>query len=70
MKVDRLRDVINLDARATQMIFDLTQRVANSPQNHRLNMSRYKSGRSAKSVERDFPHFINIAVPSGGLGTG
>ncbi len=29
---DRLRDVINLDARATQMIFDLTQRAANSPQ--------------------------------------
>jgi hypothetical protein len=32
MKVDRLRDVIYLDARATQMIFDLTQRAANSPQ--------------------------------------
>ena len=32
-------------------------------------MSRYKGGRSAKSVERDFPHFINIVVPSGGLGT-
>ena len=32
-------------------------------------MSRYKGGRSAKSVERDFPHFINIVVLSDGLGT-
>ena len=32
-------------------------------------MSRYKGSQSAKTVERDFPHFVDIAVPPGGLGT-
>ena len=31
-------------------------------------MSRYKGRQSAKAVERDFPHFVDIAVPPGGLG--
>jgi hypothetical protein len=31
-------------------------------------MSRYKGRQSAKSVEQDFPHFIDIVVPEGGLG--
>jgi hypothetical protein len=29
---------------------------------------RYKGRQSAKSVERDFPHFVDIRVPIGGLG--
>ena len=32
-------------------------------------MSRYKGRQSAKSVEQDFPHFVEIAVPPDGLGT-
>ena len=32
-------------------------------------MSRYKGRQSAKSVEQDFPHFVDIAVPPNGLGT-
>jgi len=28
---------------------------------------RYKD-RSAKAIEQDFPHFVDIAVPPGGLG--
>ena len=32
-------------------------------------MARYKGRQSAKDVERDFPHFVDIAVPLGGLGT-
>ena len=32
-------------------------------------MSRYKGRQSAKAVERDFPHFVDIVVPPGGLGT-
>ena len=31
-------------------------------------MSRYKGRQSAKSVEQDFPHFAEIAVPPNGLG--
>jgi hypothetical protein len=31
-------------------------------------MSRYKGRQSAKSVEQDFPHFVEIAVPPNGLG--
>jgi hypothetical protein len=32
-------------------------------------MTRYKGRASAKAVERDFPHFVAIPVPLGGLGT-
>ena len=32
-------------------------------------MQRYKSSQSAKAVERDFPHFVDIVVPLGGLGS-
>ena len=32
-------------------------------------MSRYKGRQSAKAVERDFPHFVDIVVPVGGLGS-
>jgi hypothetical protein len=32
-------------------------------------MSRYKGRQSAKIVERDFPHFVDIVVPLGGLGS-
>ena len=32
-------------------------------------MTRYKGRPSAKAVEEDFPHFVDIAVPLGGLGT-
>ena len=31
-------------------------------------MSRYKGRQNAKAVERDFPHFMDIVVPLGGLG--
>ena len=31
-------------------------------------MSRYKGSQNAKAVERDFPHFVDIVVPLGGLG--
>ena len=31
-------------------------------------MSRYKGRQSAKAVEQDFPHFVDIVVPEGGLG--
>jgi hypothetical protein len=31
-------------------------------------MARYKGRQSAKAVERDFPHFVDIVVPLGGLG--
>lgn len=31
-------------------------------------MSRYKGRQSTKAVERDFPHFVEIVVPPGGLG--
>jgi hypothetical protein len=31
-------------------------------------MSRYKGRQSAKSVEQDFPHFVDIPVLIGGLG--
>ena len=34
----------------------------------RSDMSRYKGRQSARSVEQDFPHFVDIAVPPGGLG--
>ena len=32
-------------------------------------MSRYKGSQNAKAVERDFPHFVDIVVPLGGLGS-
>ena len=35
---------------------------------HEGEPSRYKGRQSAKSVEQDFPHFVDIAVPPGGLG--
>jgi hypothetical protein len=31
-------------------------------------MARYKGRSSLKSIERDFPHVVEIAVPMGGLG--
>lgn len=31
-------------------------------------MSRYKGRASAKAVERDFPHCVDVAVPPGGVG--
>ena len=31
-------------------------------------MSRYKGRASTKSIERNFPHVVEIAVPDGGLG--
>jgi hypothetical protein len=32
-------------------------------------MSRYKSKQQAKTIERDFPHVVEIAVPPDGLGS-
>ena len=31
-------------------------------------MSRYKGRRSAKIVEQDYPHHVDMTVPPGGLG--
>jgi hypothetical protein len=31
-------------------------------------MTRYKGRQSAKAVEQDFPHCVDIVVPEGGLG--
>jgi hypothetical protein len=31
-------------------------------------MTRYKGRHSAKAAEHDFPHFVDIVVPPGGLG--
>ena len=31
-------------------------------------MTRYKGSRSAKAVEREYPHFVDVVVPPGGLG--
>ena len=31
-------------------------------------MNRYKGSRSAKAVEREYPHFVDVVVPPGGLG--
>lgn len=31
-------------------------------------MSRYKGRSSAKAIERDFPHIVEMAVPLGGFG--
>ena len=31
-------------------------------------MSRYKGRPSHKTIARDFPHIVEIAVPAGGLG--
>ena len=31
-------------------------------------MSRYKADKVPKAIERDFPHFVDMAVPPGGLG--
>jgi hypothetical protein len=30
-------------------------------------MTRYKGRQSAKAVEKDFPHFVNMIVPPDGL---
>lgn len=32
------------------------------------NMTHYKGRQNAKAVERDFPQFVDIVVPLGGLG--
>ena len=32
-------------------------------------MTRYKGRQNAKAVEQDFPHFVDIVVPPGGLGS-
>jgi len=32
-------------------------------------MTRYKGRATTKSVERDFTHFVDMAVPPGGLGS-
>ena len=32
-------------------------------------MSRYRGRQNAKAVEQDFPHFVDVVVPPGGLGT-
>ena len=45
-----------------------------SPRPHRqtiaknVEMARSKGRQSAKSVEQDFPHFVEIGVPANGLG--
>ena len=31
-------------------------------------MSRYKGRQSAKAVEQDFPHYVDVVVPEGDLG--
>ena len=31
-------------------------------------MTRYKGRQSAKAIEQDFPHFVDMMVPPGGLG--
>ena len=31
-------------------------------------MTRYKGSQSARAVEREYPHFVDIVVPPGGLG--
>jgi hypothetical protein len=33
------------------------------------SMSRYKGRQSAKAVEKDLPHFVDMVVPPGGLGS-
>ena len=30
---------------------------------------RYKGSRGARAVEREYPHFVDVVVPPGGLGT-
>ena len=32
-------------------------------------MNRHRTRRTAKEVEQDFPHFVDIAVPPSGLGS-
>ena len=32
-------------------------------------MTRYRGRRGAKAVEHEFPHFVDVVVPPGGLGT-
>ena len=36
--------------------------------NHDPNMTRYKGKQSAKYVEKDFPHFVDMVVPPDGFG--
>ena len=31
-------------------------------------MTRYKGSRGARAVEREYPHFVDVVVPPGGLG--
>jgi hypothetical protein len=31
-------------------------------------MTRYEGRQSAKAIERDFPHIVEMVVPEGGLG--
>ena len=31
-------------------------------------MNRYKGSQSARAVEREYPHFVDITVPPSGLG--
>jgi hypothetical protein len=31
-------------------------------------MTRYKGRQSAKAVQKEFPYFVDIVVPPGGLG--
>jgi hypothetical protein len=33
------------------------------------NMSRYRGRQSAKAVEQDYPHHVDMSVPLGGLGS-
>ena len=35
---------------------------------HRLTMSRYKGRPSARAIEKDFPHVVEMIVPFGGFG--
>lgn len=32
-------------------------------------MARYKGRQSAKQIERDYPHHVDVPIPEGGLGT-
>ena len=33
-----------------------------------ITVSRYKGRQNAKAVEQDFPHYVDVVVPEGGLG--
>jgi len=36
---------------------------------YRRVMSRYTERKNAKGVEQDYPHFVEVVVPPGGLGS-